>query len=97
MLIGDIILGIFAVGLLGFGGFAVVLKALPERKPRQVRMIEPPPPEATPTTCGCGHDIAFHNLKQGKCHGAKSGPPCGCQTYTGATPYPEFYAPELPE
>jgi hypothetical protein len=60
--------------------------------------------------CGCGHSIAYHDLKAGACHSvgkAESGwdrygsanewspQPCTCRRYSGPEPLPEYYAPEL--
>ncbi|WP_433364162.1 hypothetical protein [Streptosporangium sp. CA-115845] len=59
--------------------------------------------------CGCGHELAYHDPATGECHGLKAVDKhnrygdwigkeqvrCTCRQYTGPTPLPTVYAPEV--
>lgn len=65
------------------------------------------------TKCGCGHDVALHDLRTDKCDANLRGratrfdhqripidweiQPCGCRQYTGAVPESLRYRDELRE
>ena len=78
-----------------------VLDRLANRFPRkQPDAIEPK------AKCSCGHSISMHDAKTKWCHaenyvkgnvGWKEWKRCPCRHYDGPTPYPEYYAPELPQ
>lgn len=53
----------------------------------------PKPVKERGPICGCGHHASFHVRAVGACHG--NGGYCRCQIYTGPTPMPEYYAPEI--
>ncbi|RJL26579.1 hypothetical protein [Bailinhaonella thermotolerans] len=68
------------------------------------------PRRAPKPRCGCGHDIAFHDGKDGSCHArvkravefdqygtAKrwEDTRCACRGYHGPEPLPRYYAPEI--
>jgi hypothetical protein len=72
------------------------------------RRRKPKPPKPIKPICGCGHGYHDHGAESGACHGQKKKyrhdglsevmdgyMPCTCQRYTGPTPLPEFYAPEI--
>lgn len=73
------------------------------------RRRTPKPPATPKPICGCGHHFSFHTPTTGVCKGtdrrvkysaggSNLGPhdfPCGCQTYAGPTPMPEYFAPEI--
>lgn len=60
--------------------------------------------------CGCGHVLAYHNPSTGRCNEMERVEgvwdrerrrhvdklvPCSCRQYTGPTPLPTVYAPEI--
>jgi hypothetical protein len=55
--------------------------------------------------CGCTHHHSFHDPETGECHGMMKVPAsmsrdsyhmaCTCRQYSGATPLPAYYAPEI--
>ena len=69
------------------------------------------PPKPVRPVCGCRHHYSFHDPRTGECHGKMDGKPikydewkdptayeqinCTCRQYTGPTPLPEVYAPEI--
>lgn len=65
----------------------------------------PRPPKSVQPVCGCGHHHSFHDPDTGTCHDMMKVPssasrdsyhkPCTCRTYSGPTPLPEYYAPEV--
>jgi len=65
----------------------------------------PKPKEPVRPVCGCSHHLSFHDPKTGECHGVIEIPtsasrdsyhqPCTCRQYSGATPLPEYFAPEI--
>ena len=73
------------------------------------RRVKPPKP--VEPICGCDHHHSYHDPKTGECHGQVRGKPlqydgygyatawgkaqCTCKQYTGPTPLPEVYAPEI--
>ena len=63
------------------------------------RALESAHPLPVKPTCGCGHDVAFHNRESLLCFGAgakASGKAnCGCQGYIGPEPLPTYYADPL--
>lgn len=75
---------------------------------RRKRPKPKPPPQPV---CGCSHHHSFHDARTGECHGTKRGAvigrddfghpddwdqvPCTCRQYSGPTPLPEYYAPEV--
>lgn len=64
------------------------------------RQLEAAHPQPVKPTCGCGHDVSFHNRADGTCHERVSprktvSHQCPCQGYTGPEPLPAFFAPEL--
>lgn len=62
-------------------------------------------PGAVEPVCGCEHHYSYHDPASGRCHGLTRVPstmsvdshhrPCTCRVYTGPTPLPEYYAPEV--
>lgn len=65
-------------------------------------------PKVTQPICGCGHHFSLHDPKTKACHGSfdswndpinkaagASTRGCGCRQYSGPTPLPEYYAPEI--
>lgn len=65
------------------------------------RALESAHPRPVKPTCGCGHDVAFHNRESLLCFGegskANGKPICGCQGYIGPEPLPTYYADPLAE
>jgi hypothetical protein len=66
------------------------------------------PPKPVKPICGCTHGIQTHDPGTKRCHaqvqtyrhnGVKEVldgyADCACVCYSGPTPYPEFYAPEI--
>jgi hypothetical protein len=55
------------------------------------------PPKPVTPTCGCNHNVSYHDPKTGRCHKISSydGSQCPCRRYTGPEPLPEYYAPEI--
>ena len=61
--------------------------------------------QAPAPVCGCGHHHSFHDPQTGQCHSLMRVPgtmsrdsyhtPCTCRQYSGPTPLPEYYAPEI--
>lgn len=84
-------------------GVAVIIgvllgRFLPNRRkgPKPAKPVQP--------VCGCEHHHSFHDPKDGHCgyveqvyvgNGRYKPHPCGCRTYSGPVPMPEFYAPEI--
>jgi hypothetical protein len=76
------------------------------------RRRTPKPPKLPRPVCGCNHELAYHDPANGACKAAVSvasrydsygdpvawkQAPCACQQYTGPTPLPMIYAPEMTE
>ena len=91
------------------GGGLVALGFLIGRLAPPLRR-SPKPPAAPKPICGCGHELAYHDPEKGVCKSSVSvesrwdyygdaiawkQTPCACQQYTGPTPLPTVYAPEV--
>jgi hypothetical protein len=60
------------------------------------RRRHPKPAPAPKPVCGCGHHASYHKDGSGRCHqNEQYFNACRCQAYTGPTPLPEYYAPEI--
>lgn len=74
------------------------------------RSWTPKPPQPPQAICGCEHALAFHDPATGQCHAMVEIPTelgdwnevveweneqCTCRQYTGPTPLPTIYAPEV--
>ena len=65
----------------------------------------PKPAKLPGPVCGCKHHHSFHDPATGQCHSLMYVPgtsgrnsyhtPCTCRQYSGPTPLPEYYAPEI--
>lgn len=92
--------------LIALAGF-LIGRLLPGRRraPRSPKPAPPPKP-----VCGCRHGYHDHDPSTGVCHGQSElyrysfaekrkvfdkYARCTCRTYTGPTPLPEFFAPEI--
>jgi hypothetical protein len=63
-----------------------------EAKRRELEVASPGPVRPT---CGCGHDLAFHNVRTNACHYSQNDSRCTCQRYVGPEPLAQLYAPPL--
>ena len=63
-----------------------------EAKRRTVDADQPPPVRPV---CGCGHDLAFHNVNSNACHHPVGETSCTCQRYSGPEPLAQVYLPPL--
>lgn len=52
-------------------------------------------PEPVKPVCGCGHDLAFHNVENNACRQQVDGKACLCQRYTGPELVGQIYLPPL--
>ena len=59
---------------------------------RELEAMHPRPVEPV---CGCGHDLAFHNIQTSGCHHPVGETGCACQRYTGPELLGQVYAPPL--
>ncbi|GAA1931196.1 hypothetical protein GCM10009716_43050 [Streptomyces sodiiphilus] len=77
-----------------------------ERRTRRLEEARRPPEPV----CGCGHHLALHDRKSGRCHATVRVPTgwdadrrptgyspgaCGCRQYVGPQPLSQIYAEEL--
>ncbi|HEY9369931.1 hypothetical protein [Streptomyces sp.] len=90
------------------GGLVLIGWAVGRFAPARRRTPKPPAP--TKPICGCTHELAYHDPEKGTCRAAVNvesrwdgygdpigwkQAPCACQQYTGPTPLPTVYAPEV--
>jgi transposase InsO family protein len=59
------------------------------------RELETSHPLPVAPVCGCGHDLAFHNVQTSACHHRVGDRDCACQRYTGPELLGQVYLPLL--
>jgi hypothetical protein len=59
------------------------------------RELEAAHPHPVKPVCGCGHDLAFHNIEANTCHHPVEEKTCPCQQYTGPELLGQVYIPML--
>lgn len=65
-----------------------------EAKRRELEDAHPQPVEPV---CGCGHNLAFHDIKTNACRHRVGETTCSCQRYTGPEPWVQVYLPPMSE
>ncbi len=63
-----------------------------EAKKRELEVTSPGPVRPV---CGCGHDLAFHNVETNACHYRQNDSTCTCQRYVGPEPLVQVFVPPL--
>lgn len=63
-----------------------------EARKRQLDATHPLPVKPI---CGCGHDLAFHNIETNACHHIDGDRRCTCQRYIGPELLGQIYLPPL--